>query len=336
MERTYNHIDELIGKYLAHEASSEERNALEAWLAESADNRHYFDQLKTIFDNAASITNIPQFDTDAAWIKLRLKVHQRPRGRSVDFKLDFKPDGFDLKLLWRIAASIVIIAAVGFFTYRMFQPSVSTMQVATETKTKSDTLPDGSDIFLNKKTTVAYSYNKRSKTHTVKLKGEAYFNIQHDDDKTFIVDIDGVMIRDIGTSFNVKAYPDSSTIEVTVEEGEVLFYSEDKNITLKAGGKGIYHKDTKSFEVTEAEPNISAYKTKVFVFSDAELRTVVAQLNRVYDKQIIYEDHLRSCRYTSTFTNMEIEEIANLIAETHGLTLKAIGDTIMLEGECRE
>jgi transmembrane sensor len=333
VDRTYNHIDELIGKYLAQEASAEERKAMEAWLEESPSNRHYFDQFKTIFDNAASVGNIPHFDTDAAWSKLRSKLHQKTGGRTVDLK----PESSGLGIFWRIAASIVIIAGVGFFTYRMFQPTVSsTMEVATETKTKSDTLPDGSDVFLNKKTTLAYAYNKSKKTHTVKLKGEAYFNIQHQDDKTFIVDVGGVMIRDIGTSFNVKAYPESNTIEVAVEEGEVLFYSEDKNITLRAGGKGTYHKDTKTFEVADAEPNISAYKTKFFIFSDSDLGTVVEQLNRVYDKQIIIENHLRSCRYTVSFSNEEIDEIANIIAETHGLTVKTVGDTIMLEGECRE
>ena len=114
----------------------------------------------------------------------------------------------------------------GFFAYQMITGSRNkSMEVVSQKETKSDTLPDGSGVFLNKKTELAYTFDKKEKSHVVKLKGEAYFNIQHENDKNFIIDAAGVFIRDIGTSFNVKAYPEDNTVEVVVEEGKVMFYT---------------------------------------------------------------------------------------------------------------
>lgn len=332
MESTSNHIDELIGKYLSHEASADERTRIETWLGENDANRRYFNQFKVIFDRAVTVKDLPQFDTDAAWNNVRSKLHQKPAAKTVTLQ----PSG--IGLVWRIAASVLLVMGVGFFAYQLLKPSAPiSMEVATNQKSEADTLPDGSGVYLNKETQLAYTFDKKKKAHVVKLKGEAYFNIQHNDDKTFIIDIDGVMIKDIGTSFNVKAYPESNTVEVVVEEGEVMFYTEkDSGLYLRAGGKGVYNKLSKTFTVEQADPNVTAYKTRFFIFSDTDLATVVNELNEVYNKKIVVGSHLEQCRLTVSFNNETIEEIANVIAETLGLTTKISGNDIVLEGKACE
>jgi ferric-dicitrate binding protein FerR (iron transport regulator) len=330
VENTFNHIDELIGKHLAGETSREENVILRSWLEQSEANRKHYDQFKLIFTQAPAVRDIQQFDADAAWNKVRARLHQKKDAKTIAFEPEFSPN-----LFWRIAASIVLVMGIGFFAYKIFQPSTTPpLEVITEKKSEADTLPDGSDVFLNKETKLAYSFDKKKKIHKVKLEGEAYFNIQHQDDKKFIVEVEDAFIRDIGTSFNVKAYPESNTIEVVVEEGEVMFYTEkDSGIYLKQGGKGIYHKETKTFSVEEAEPNVTAYKTRFFIFSDTDLSTAVASLNTVYDKKIVIGKNLEMCRLTVSFNNESIVEIAHVIAETLGLTVKEAGQTLVLEGE---
>jgi transmembrane sensor len=324
-----NHIDELIGKYLTRETSPEERAVVESWIAEDENNGVYFQHLKTIFERAAAVKNSQHFDTDAAWAKVQSKLLQRSEAPTIPMS----PPASGFSLYWKIAASIIILLGAGFFGYQIMHSS-PTVEVVADKNAAGDTLPDGSGVFLNKETKLAYTYNKKSKTHEVNLQGEAYFNIHHDKDKVFIVKTGDVLIKDIGTSFNVKAYPELNTIEVAVEEGEVMFYSEnDSGVYLRAGGKGIYHKDTKTFSVAEAEPNVTAYKTKFFIFSHTDLATVVTSLNDVYEKQIVIDNNLRTCRLNVSFNNENIEEIANVIAETLGLTVKVSGQTIVLEGK---
>ena len=328
MENIVHHIDELIGKYLAGEASTEEKERVEAWVSNSAANQQYFNQIQTIFDRVATVHDKPYFDEDAAWQKVKSRLGQA-HAKTIIF-----PPRKVSPSWWRIAASIVVVLGIGFFAYILTNRESKELQVIAASVPLSDTLPEGSKVFLNKKTKLAYSFDKKKKTHRVKLQGEAYFNIAHDDKKNFVVETDGVFIRDIGTSFNVKAYPDSSTIEVVVEDGEVIFFTEnDAGITLRANGKGIYNKVTRKFTVDQPEVNALAYKTKLFRFSNSDLGTVVEELNRVYDKKIILPDHLKSCRLTVTFNNESEEEIVQVIAETLGLTVTISGERLTLEGE---
>ncbi len=328
MENTIHDIDELIGKYLAGEATADETQRVERWVRDSTANQQYFNQIKTIFDRAAAVHDTQHFDEDAAWQKLKSRIALRETRTSVFPSRDASPSW------WKIAASIIVVLGIGLYAYTMIYRGTKDLQVTATKETVSDTLPEGSKVFLNKETKLAYSFDKKKKIHRVKLQGEAYFNIQHDDKKTFVVETGGVFIRDIGTSFNVKAYPDSSTIEVVVEEGEVIFYTEnDSGITLRANGKGIYNKVTKKFTVDQPESNALAYKTKFFMFSNSDLGTVVEELNQVYTKKIILPDHLKNCRLTVTFNNESVEEIVQIIAETLGFTVSVSEDRLTLEGE---
>jgi ferric-dicitrate binding protein FerR (iron transport regulator) len=322
-----NHIDDLIGKYLSREASAEEIQFVEDWVAESDSNKKYFVHLKLIFARAASVKEAQQFDADAAWLKVKAKLHT-PQAKTVAFTPQF-----NISLYWKVAASILIVFGLSYLTYQTFTPA-SVIEVVADSKTESDTLPDGSSVFLNKETKLAYEFDPKEKTHIVKLKGEAYFNInkKKTEDK-FIIRVDELFIKDIGTSFNVKAYPESNTVEVVVEEGEVMFYTDaDSGVYLKAGGKGVYDKTTKKFSVDEPEANTTAYKTKFFIFSDTNLSTVVETVNQVYDKKIKIPDNLKNCRLTASFNNEGMDEIAAVIAETFSLDLKTSGGELILEG----
>jgi transmembrane sensor len=334
VENTFNHIDELIGKYLAGEATSSEIEQVERWEKESDSNKHYVSQVKLIFDKASSIKEWQQFDQDAAWNKMKVKLQKR-EAKTVSIKSENKTNNsFQLNWVWRVAASIVLTLGIGYYFYQQNTSStIDPVEVVAETKAIENVLPDGSDVFLNKKTKLFYSFDQDKQQHTVKLKGEAYFDIKHDEKKKFIIDVDGVFIRDIGTSFNVKAYPKSGKIEVVVKEGEVEFFTEtDSGVFLRAGGKGVYDKQTKKFFIEQPESNVLAYKTKFFSFNDQNLESAVEELNEIYDKRIVLSDKLKNCRLTVTFNNEDIEEIARVLADTYGLTVKETSKEIILDG----
>ncbi len=338
MDNRIDHIDELIGKFLAGEAAADETARLEDWLDQDPSNRRYFEQFQTIFSRAASVKQWQQFDTDAAWTKLRSTL--KTPARTVPLT---PPDTNrrSLGTVWRVAASIIVALGIGLWLYQRETPSqVDVVKVVADQKLITDTLPDGSDVVLNKTTTLAYVYDKRKKVHEVQLKGEAYFNIHHNGDEKFVIDAGGVFIRDIGTSFNVRAYPESDLVEVLVEEGEVIFYKsetqDDSSLYLRAGGKGVYNKKTGAFTVEDPEPNTLSYKTKFFTFSGQNLETVVETLNKVYDKKITVSKAIKKCPLTVSFNDETIEEIAQVIAETLGLTVTEANGRIVLEGEsCR-
>ena len=328
MRNPTDHIDELLASYLAGEASAEQSVIVTDWINKSDDNRKYFEQMKTIFNKASMPGTREHFNTDRAWAALQEKIASRRKPIPSYRKWSDNP-------FLRIAAGLLVFTAAGLFAYNFFDVGPdNAVEVVSDLRSEADTLPDGSGVFLNRQTRIEYKFKRDEGTHTAKLVGEAYFNINHDPAKTFIVEAEGTFIRDIGTSFNVKAYPGSPTIEVVVEEGEVMFYTEgDPGIYLKANGKGIYNKETRKFTISEPEPNVTAYKTKFFSFSNSSLTEVVQTLNAVYPTRIVIDDALRDCMLTVSFNDENIDEIANVIAETLGLSVvRSAADVINLKG----
>lgn len=328
MDTVPEHMDELIAGYLAGEASPEEAAAVERWKNENEANQKYFDHMALIFGKAAELRETIPFDTDKAWITVRERL--KTRGKTVP--LTPPQPGFSFL---RIAAGIAIFIAAGVIAYRFLSAdSVQYAEVMAGDETASDTLPDGTAVFLNRGTMVQYAFDKRTETHTAKLQGEAYFTIHHDDTKTFIVEAGETLIKDIGTAFNVRAYPDSNTVEVVVEEGVVLFYTKSNpGVEVKASGRAIYNTVTREFVLGQPDMNTTAYKTRSFTFSNDSLGTVVETLNRVYARKLRIPGNLSACRLTVTFNEERIEEIAQVIAETLGLTVSEEADAIWLRGQ---
>lgn len=321
-------MDDLIGKVLAGEATAQEQETVMLWRKQSEDNEKYFNQLNHIFDKAGATNVQVEFDADEAWNKVKSQIKHDGKVISINRTPFFSP--------LRIAAGIILLLGIGFVFYLLTAPPIQTLAVASEKETRQDTLPDGSTAFLNKKTELEFEYNPREKTRKVKLKGEAYFAVKHEDEKPFIIEADEILVRDIGTEFNLKAYPDKDTIEIIVTHGEVQFYTkQDPGLNLKAGEKAIYSKRTKEFyRIEKPDTNALSYKTKVFSFNNTDLRSVVSLLNEVYNSKIsLANESLYSCRLTANFKEDNPEIIAEVIAETMGLEITKKDDQLILSGK---
>ncbi len=319
----FDSIDDLIGKVLSDEATPVERDQLNHWLQQSEVNAHYFDQLKIVFEKAKAWRVKLKFDEDEAWQKVK-------------FRIQHKKQVFLTAPLLRIAAGLTLIAAVSYFVYQSIKPMAQTLAIKTEREIKQDTLPDGSVAVVNKNSRLNYEFNPQSKARKVKLAGEAYFEVKHEETKPFVIETaDEVLIEDIGTAFNVKAYPDSDTIVVTVESGEVQFYTlKNPGLRLKAGEAGVYSKSLKEFSrLVKADTNVLAYKTKIFSFKDTDLKKAVEMINEIYDSKIVLGNTaIGNCRLTVNFNNDKVEDIAEIIAETLGLKVEKKDNNLILNG----
>ena len=331
MKKEINDIDDLIGKVLAGEASAEEQVRLNNWIALSDENRRYLEQIKIIFDRAASNTVQLSFDTDAAWNKVKNKLKESREEKPV-----FQMRHSRRTISFRIAASIVMLIGVGLFAYIFLDKSKSqTFAFAVDKKASQDTMPDGSIAFLNKRSSISYEYTAREKTRKVKLKGEGFFEVKHEEEKPFIIQAEELLIRDIGTAFNVRAYPESDTIVVTVKTGEVQIYTlKDEGLNLKMGETGIYSKSLKQFtRLEKIDTNILSYKTGVFSFNSTNLKAVIEKINEVYSVKIKLDSpSLDKCPLTVNFHGDTIDTIVEVIAETLKLSVTRNGDEIILKG----
>lgn len=313
-------MDELVGKYVTEEATEQEKQLVREWCALSAENQKYVDHAKLIYEKAQADDG-HAYHIDAAWEKVKEKIDAR------------KVRKLSAVNLWRVAASLLLISVLSYFLYWQFF-STEQLQLASETEVVTQTLADNTELSLNKNSAAEVIYNERKKTGIIKLKGEATLTIKPDKKVDWLVQTDELFIRDIGTTFNVNAYPDNPIVEVSVLEGEVQFYSnQDEGISIKAGEKGLFDKSTKQFSKAEANPNVIAYKTLQFIFDDVALVDAADQLSQVYDRKIVVSGHLKTCRLTVSFTNESLETILGIISETLNLTITNTGTEIILDGD---
>ena len=332
MEKRFENIDNLIARYLAGEADAADLVLLNDWRKLSAENEEEFSQTEKLYNAASSLRDVIPVDTDAAWLKLKknISVQQEP-GKVIPLKQTTSRSNFI-----RIAASILIVAGLGMLAFFLTLPSEDKLaEIKSDAVIRKEVLPDGSKVTLNKNTTLAYSTDHFSKKRIVKLKGEAFFEVVHDDSNPFLIEAADLKIEDVGTSFNVKAVENSGIAIISVVSGEVKVTTLTGQVfNLVAGEEVSYNVNTKIITKNETiEENISAYADRVFVFENAELKTVVKVLNDVYDVRMVLENEkLDSCRITVTFDNESINDIAIVIAETLGLEIKKSNDQIILSG----
>lgn len=326
MKEEFDHIDDLIGKYLAGEATDGERQELENWIAKNESNTAYFNHFRLIFETAKKITGAQRFDSEKAWVKIKSEM-SGSKGKTIAFTPYWN--------VFRIAALLIVGAGIAYFTYQWFQTPNEVVTLASQNKVVNDTLPDGSLTVLNKNTKIQYAYNSSNNKRKVVLEGEAFFEVKHQEEKPFIIETGGVIIEDIGTTFNVNAFPENPIIEVYVETGQVAFYTlNDTGLNLVAGETGIFDKRSQLFaRLLKTDTNRLAYKTGIFSFRNADLATIISDLNSVYDKKVrLGNPDLKNCRLNVTFRNEQIEDIVEIIAETLKLTLTKEGEDFVLNG----
>ncbi|MEW6506005.1 MAG: FecR domain-containing protein, partial [Chloroflexota bacterium] len=146
-------------------------------------------------------------------------------------------------------------------------------------------LPDQTKAWLNASSSISFTTRFTGKLREVVITGEVYFEVKHDASQPFRVQAGAQTIEDIGTAFNVNAYPDEPGTRTTLIEGSVRVSEKDKVKTLKPGQAFF------NGAVAEADTDQAvAWKNGLFSFGNAvDLATALRQLGRWYGVEIVYE-----------------------------------------------
>lgn len=270
-------------------------------------------------------------ETDKAWKQL----HQRLEDDGL-LVSDRRALGLHTRPILKIAASMLLILGMGipgyFFLSREDTGKAAPMEHFAGEGTSTLDLPDGSRIYLNQGSSVSYPEDFRDNRDVV-LEGEAFFEVMSDPVNPFTVRSGKVMVSVLGTSFNVKQEDKSGAVEVFVESGKVRMSLDraDNYITLAAGELGQAGKDLRSAE-TPPDPNYLAWKSKDFIFVEAQLAMVLETLERAYHVEIQADPELlRERQITSTYREQTIDSILETIATAFGYQVKKQNATYYLE-----
>ncbi|HCB88847.1 MAG TPA: iron dicitrate transport regulator FecR [Porphyromonadaceae bacterium] len=187
-------------------------------------------------------------------------------------------------------------------------------------------LPDGSEVWLNALSSLTYPQRFTEKERRVQLSGEAYFKVTSDKKHRFNVETPQKMVVSAyGTEFNVNAYENEASHEVTLASGQVEISSEigsKVTETLVVDEKAILQVKTGNIHVVTADTYVeTAWKDGKMVFRREKLDKIVTRLSRKFGVDIHLEgDRLKEYEYTATFTDETLEDILDLLKRSAPIT----------------
>ncbi len=250
-------------------------------------------------------------DTDAEWSKFRSAAGIR------DTKV------FSLRTFWKVAASIILIAGAGILGYSYISaPKAETYasaEKAVETIVETSTM-----ISLNKNTSVTCTDNRDNGEYTVALRGEAYFDVEKNPERTFKITTDDVTVIVHGTSFNICEQADETTVTVTSGNVEVRSNASNETVNnITKGGQVICRKNGK-MEVSEVQNfNNIAWKLRQLDFRETPMHEIMEQLGKAYDFRYKFADEeTANATVTGKFDNQELQPIFTILEQALDLKIE--------------
>jgi len=267
----------------------------------------------------------------AIWDKLEVEPDQSTAYslRIVESKIrkEEKRHLLNYRILLRVAAIIIPVAlmAGGYF---YFIGSSKNIEVSTlNNEQKQCTLPDGSSVRLNSGSKINYSSRFNDTVRLVTLEGEAYFTVQSNKKKPFIVKTKDLTLRVLGTEFNVASYSSDSRSVATLDRGkvQVTINREEKgpansSYILKPNQQLAYSKSDQSVLINIVTEEASGWKDGALIFQDATFIDILNTLQRHYNVTFRYDPtKFQGDVYSVKFVNHEsIGQVMDVLQDVVG------------------
>ena len=328
MEEENKHIDELIANYLTEGLDKNALDELKTWIAASAENQQYFIRQREIWFSAVSREAASVYDKDKAFENFRNRVESQKEIQSTSRR------GFSLSALWRYAAVVAIIIAVGCISYWQGEVNVKDTfaDISVEAPLGSKTklyLPDGTLVWLNAGSRMTYSQGFGVDNRKVELEGEGYFEVKRNEKIPFFVKTKDLQLQVLGTKFNFRDYPEDHEVVVSLLEGKVgldNLLREEKEAVLSPDERAVLNKANGLLTVESVTASNASQWTDGYLFFDEELLPDIAkELERSYNVKIhIANDSLKTFRFYGNFVRREqnIQEVLEALASTEKMQYK--------------
>jgi transmembrane sensor len=192
-------------------------------------------------------------------------------------------------------------------------------------------LPDGSKVWLNAFSSLKFPVNfSLAKERRVELKGEAYFEVVHNEALPFRVITGKQVVEDLGTRFDVNAYDDEASTKTSLLQGKVRVTAGGKTTLLVPGQQATVANGIKVSEINTGE--VIAWKNGYFNFDDEKLENIMKSVARWYNVDVVFEDEsLKSETFgaiTTRFAN--ISTLLKIMEQTGDARFSIDGSTIKI------
>jgi transmembrane sensor len=334
-----------IARYHAGESTPQESAAVQRWLAAHPAEAAALDSLNDITGNLSSATP-PGLDVEAA---LR-SVHERRSAEQVvpiDTQRAARRPAQPAARRWQriatLAAASIVLAVGARMVWHSARdggytpPSSAAQQTYATAVGQRDSirLPDGTRVVLAPESEIRVARGYGGDMREVELRGEAYFDVHHDEERPFLVRAGGAAIRDLGTTFTVRATSGQS-VRVAVTSGTVSLAparaEPSTAVVLKPGDAGTMTIDGRMvIERAGAVEADTAWARGRLVFREAPVSVVRDELRRWYGIDLQMDSAFASRHLSMTFDGEPADRVLEVIALSLGGELSRQGNTASIK-----
>lgn len=345
-EKYTDEIYDKLAKVLQNKASDAEVNDVDSWLSQNPENSKSYEEFRAMWQLSGIKSSTDAYDPDMAWKNVMPLLDSTP-----PLQESQEPKSSFVRSLLKIAAIVVVAFGLGMLTMVLFQHrattqvrNVFTEQIVPYGSKSQVTLPDGTKIWLNAGSSLKYSQDYNARSREVFLEGEAYFEVTANKHLPFVVKTYGVMVKVVGTAFNLKAYREEKKIEAVVDRGTVKLYGTDslpsfpKELVLTAKQKvtigipeepsqNLQHQTT-AVRQEVATPKITltnnvetilytSWKDKRWIIEREELGSLAVKIGRRYDVEVEFESEaLKHFTFSGIIEDETLGQVLKVISLT--------------------
>jgi transmembrane sensor len=364
----YNRFWLLAAKRLSGDATKEELHELDLFISEHPETQQMFEEAEKVW---LSSTNIKTIVTAEHFDKLRKKIAavDADYPQPAETALIETTTSPRRRLKFVVVPAIIVLIVSGFLVFKKlnsknYEPvSIASANVNSVFAQKGSkpkiTLPDGSTVLLNADSRIYYGNDFATKRE-LRLEGEAYFDVVKNPNKPFIIHTSEMDVKVLGTSFNVRSYPDESFSEASLIKGSIEVHLKDRNrqpIILKPNEKINVSKSAETlnevnkrkkviaatpteqlFAIKKIQPNIKDNVIKEIAWTQNKLYLQAERLDRValmlerwFGKRIqVTNESLKSVRYTGNFEDETLEEVLQALQLSAPFRYKIENETVVI------
>ena len=300
-----------IQRFTSGSASENDLKNLFYWLNSKKGNSEIHQSLDEYWNLLAEGDRLP-VDSDKILTNIRNGIKYN------------RPIRLIAKKLLPYAAILIILLSLGGILVKYFNNQSITndrtfTSVIVDNGQRSKViLPDSSVVWLNSGTTLSYSSDFAQGSREIYLNGQAFFDITRNERVPLFVHCNDLLVKVLGTKFDVSAYSENNRIRVVLESGSVQLTSERvKNCTyqLKPGEMADYDREKNKMITGKADlEKFTSWRNGILIFRNDPLKLIIEKLERWYNIEIeIADPAVYSSIFTGTIRNESYEQILKLI-----------------------
>lgn len=310
-------IELILFEYFSGKLDYEQVLEIERWISESPENKDFAAQVCKNIQSVNLCEESLRHDSD--------EINALASGNTAR---PARPS------LWKYA-SVAAVAAVLVAGVMLFFGKNTMSEKLVEISSGSGAvysavLPDNTKVWLNSNSTLRYPAKFKGDTRQTYLEGEAYFEVTKNPDKPFLVNAGNAVVKVLGTSFDVEAYPGSGhLIKTTLHTGSVKMIfkegAEECSAVLTPGQRIIINPLTGRSSISSADPeSVSSWKSGYLCFNGNSVADVLSMIGNFYNVDFVIDGSkdLGNDTFSGSFKDQSLEEILKIVGNVCSVDFK--------------